>query len=241
MALLDALAAQAAFALRNADLFRAADDQGRRLERQAADRDQLQLIASALQEPAGIRDAMTVALRAACAAADVADAAVFVRDPDREVLVDLVGRTAELPLSDAPPAVRACLDTAAPQHDGPRVHVPMLAHGHVVGIVTAGTAAGPGPVAGDSVELLQIFAASAAVAVENARLYAELEDQRLELQAASTHKSRFLANMSHELRTPLNAIIGYSEMLAEDAADDGQDDAAPTSTKIRDAGRHLLG
>jgi signal transduction histidine kinase/CheY-like chemotaxis protein len=61
------------------------------------------------------------------------------------------------------------------------------------------------------------------------------------LEAASAHKSAFLASMSHELRTPLNAIIGYSEMLYETAQDEGQEEFLPDLTKIRDAGRHLLG
>ena len=60
-------------------------------------------------------------------------------------------------------------------------------------------------------------------------------------QAANRAKSAFLANMSHELRTPMNAIIGYSEMLAEDAEDEGYDELVPDLEKINTAGRHLLG
>ena len=61
-----------------------------------------------------------------------------------------------------------------------------------------------------------------------------------EAESASRTKSAFLANMSHELRTPLNAIIGYSEMLLEDAADQGDTAAPTTSSKIQNAGKHLL-
>lgn len=60
-------------------------------------------------------------------------------------------------------------------------------------------------------------------------------------EEASQSKSQFLANMSHELRTPLNAIIGYSEMLQDDAEDQGLDDFIPDLQKIRGAGKHLLG
>ncbi len=63
---------------------------------------------------------------------------------------------------------------------------------------------------------------------------------KLTAESANRAKSTFLANMSHELRTPLNAIIGYSEMLAEDAADNGMNEQAADLNKIRAAGKHLL-
>jgi signal transduction histidine kinase len=75
--------------------------------------------------------------------------------------------------------------------------------------------------------------------IEAAR--AEAERARGEAEAASRAKSTFLANMSHELRTPLNAIIGYSEMLAEDAADRGDQTGTQDLQKIQSAGKHLLG
>lgn len=80
----------------------------------------------------------------------------------------------------------------------------------------------------------------AAIASENAHLYETAKIAREVAETANKAKSIFLANMSHELRTPLNAIIGYSEMLAEDAEESGQDDFIPDLQKIRGAGRHLL-
>jgi len=68
----------------------------------------------------------------------------------------------------------------------------------------------------------------------------ELERSRSEAETANRAKSTFLANMSHELRTPLNAIIGYSEMLAEDLHDEGQDEHVQDLNKINSAGKHLL-
>ena len=84
------------------------------------------------------------------------------------------------------------------------------------------------------------FAAQSAIAIQNARLFSELEDKSRELEAASRHKSEFLANMSHELRTPLNAIIGFSEVLLERMFGELNDKQAEYLQDILSSGRHLL-
>ena len=91
------------------------------------------------------------------------------------------------------------------------------------------------------IALLETFADQAVIAIENARLFEELQEANRQLAEASQHKSQFLANMSHELRTPLNAIIGYSEMLQEEAEDLGEDAFIPDLQKVNAAGKHLLG
>ena len=82
------------------------------------------------------------------------------------------------------------------------------------------------------------FMATAAIAIENVRLFDEIQDKNRQLELASQHKSQFLANMSHELRTPLNAIIGVSEMLREDAEALKQD--TEPLDRVLSAARHLL-
>ncbi len=117
--------------------------------------------------------------------------------------------------------------------------VPLLREDHLVGglVVNRST---PGEFPPEVVALFQTFATQSALAIQNARLFKEIEAKSRELEVAGRHKSEFLANMSHELRTPLNAIIGYSEMLEEDAADLDGGRLVPDLQKINAAGKHLL-
>ena len=90
------------------------------------------------------------------------------------------------------------------------------------------------------VNLLQTFATQSALAIQNARLFREIEDKSREIEAANRHKSEFLANMSHELRTPLNAIIGFSEVLGERMFGELNEKQAEYTEDILSSGRHLL-
>lgn len=98
----------------------------------------------------------------------------------------------------------------------------------------------PAPFSEKEIGLLKTFADQAAIAIENARLFHEIEHKSRELEIASQHKSEFLANMSHELRTPLNAIIGFSEVLKENMFGDLNDKQFEYVADIHSSGQHLL-
>ena len=119
------------------------------------------------------------------------------------------------------------------------VTVPLLRHEEALGTIAV-TRRESGGFADDEIALLQTFADQAVIAIENVRLFTELEVANRQLKAASQHKSEFLANMSHELRTPLNAIIGFSEVLAEKMFGELNEKQEEYSKDIHASGQHLL-
>jgi signal transduction histidine kinase/CheY-like chemotaxis protein/HAMP domain-containing protein len=120
-----------------------------------------------------------------------------------------------------------------------RLAVPLVRDDQIVGALVV-RRKDPGPFSSELSDLLQTFATQSVVAIQNARLFREIEDQGRQLAVASQHKSQFLANMSHELRTPMNAIIGVGEMLLEDARDLGREHDIEPLERILRAARHLL-
>jgi len=117
--------------------------------------------------------------------------------------------------------------------------VPLLREDHLLGALAVNRTT-PGAFAPEVVALLKTFATQSALAIQNARLYREIEVKSHELEAASRHKSEFLANMSHELRTPLNAIIGFSEVLSERMFGEINEKQAEYIGDILQSGQHLL-
>jgi signal transduction histidine kinase/putative methionine-R-sulfoxide reductase with GAF domain len=99
----------------------------------------------------------------------------------------------------------------------------------------------PGEFPKNTVDLIKTFAAQSALAIQNARLFHEIEDKSRQLEEASQHKSQFLANMSHELRTPLNAILGYTELMADGAYGEPSEKMLGILKRLEANGKHLLG
>src|SRR5262247_2166347 len=121
-----------------------------------------------------------------------------------------------------------------------RLVVPLVGTNRVVGALVIRRKQ-PGKFPTSTVELLQTFAAQSVLALQNARLFREIEDKSRQLQLASEHKSQFVSSVSHELRTPLNAIIGLTDMLVTNAARFGTEKAKEPLQRVHRAGTHLLG
>jgi two-component system, NtrC family, sensor kinase len=118
--------------------------------------------------------------------------------------------------------------------------VPMLRENVTIGVLTLSRAE-VRPFMDKEIELVTPFADQAAIAIENTRLFDEIQDKNRQLQMASENKSRFVSSMSHELRTPLNAIIGLTEMMVTNAARFGTEKAMEPLQRVNRAGTHLLG
>jgi signal transduction histidine kinase len=121
-----------------------------------------------------------------------------------------------------------------------RLVAPLIRGDEVVGLLVVRRRA-PGAFAKNTIDLLKTFAAQSLLAIQNARLFHEIEDKGRQLESASKHKTQFLANMSHELRTPLNAVLGYTELILDNIYGEAPEKMRAVVERVQANGKHLLG
>jgi GAF domain-containing protein len=164
-------------------------------------------------------------------------------EPGRNTLVGrtaLEGRTVHIPDVRVDPEYT--WSEAIERSGGVRtiLGVPLIREGVPIGVFNLARTI-VRPFTDKQIELVSTFADQAVIAIENVRLFDEIQDKSRQLQLASEHKSQFVASMSHELRTPLNAIIGLTEMMVTNAARFGTEKAQEPLQRVNRAGTHLLG
>src|SRR6516225_5479647 len=118
--------------------------------------------------------------------------------------------------------------------------VPLLRANEAIGVLTVRRNE-VRPFTTQQIELAETFADQAVIAIENVRLFDEIQDKSRQLEEAGQHKSQFLANMSHEPRTPLNAILGYTELMADGAYGEPSEKMVGILQRLEANGKHLLG
>jgi signal transduction histidine kinase len=259
--LLEAFAAQAVIAIENVRLFTELRES---LEQQTASAEILQVIS---ESPTSVQPVLRAVVKAAVRFCGAEDALIILRDDDHIHVADHEGplpssvgerqlmeptrlgvrvmnegETIHIPdtqLAD-PREFAQTIEISGRYGVRALVGAPMMREGFGIGCILLRRAA-PSAFTPRQIALLEAFAAQAVIAIENVRLFTEIQEKSRQLEVASQHKSQFLANMSHELRTPLNAIIGYTEMMADGLYGNVPEKAAGVLERVQSNGRHLLG
>jgi signal transduction histidine kinase len=263
LALLQTFADQAVIAIENVRLFNELEARNRdlteALEQQTATSEILRVLSSS---PADVQPVFMAIANSAARLCEAFDAIVLRVEGD---VLRLVAHYGPMPAGDVP-LHRGTLggrtvierrrfhieDLQAEVHEFPQgsaiarerghrttLSVPLLREGVAIGNIQVRRNE-VRPFSDQHIALLETFADQAVIAIENVRLFKELESANRSLEAASRHKSEFLANMSHELRTPLNAIIGFSEALTERMFGELNEKQDEYLRDIYASGQHLL-
>ncbi len=259
--LAETFAAQAVIAIQNVRLFTELRES---LEQQTATGEILEVISQSPTDVKPVLDAVVAAARKFCGADD---ATIIMRDGAELLMANHAGTLGQL-LGERIPIDRTSMSGRA-VIDGKTFHVPdvealdrseyataidlsrrtnvravlaapMLSEGEAVGCILLRKPIAEA-FAPRQIELAEAFAAQAVIAIQNVRLFTEIQEKSRQLEVASQHKSQFLANMSHELRTPLNAILGYTEMMTDGLYGDVPEKAQGVLERVQSNGRHLLG
>ncbi|HZP99452.1 MAG TPA: ATP-binding protein [Reyranella sp.] len=259
--LLESFAAQAVIAIQNVRLF---TELRETLEQQTATAEILRVISSS---PTDVQPVLDAVVNAALRFSGAEDAVIVLREGNETVVaahegtlstpmglrrqaggnsitgrVIFTGETLHIPDIDTVDRTEFADSIALSQEHGwhAAFAVPMLREGSAVGAIMLRKAE-RGPFTPRHIEMAETFAAQAVIAIENVRLFTEIQEKSRQLEVASQHKSQFLANMSHELRTPLNAILGYTEMMVDGLYGDLPAKAQATLERVQSNGKHLLG
>src|SRR5262249_7706453 len=118
--------------------------------------------------------------------------------------------------------------------------IPLIGGDRIVGALVVRRRT-PGEFLKSTIDLLETFADQSVLAIQNARLFREIEEKGRELAEASKHKAQFLANISHQLRTPLNAILGYTELILDSIYGEPSEKMRTVLERLQANGKHLLG
>jgi signal transduction histidine kinase len=245
------------------------EERTRQLARSVSELEALGEVSRAISSTLDLRVVLDSILAHACELADAGGGAIYVYDPARrefdleaghKMSEDLIAAVRRHPIRLGDALIDQCAErreafqiadlASAPPHPLFELHlkagvrallaVPLLLQQEVIGALIVRRRR-VGAFADETVILLQSFAAQSAVAIQNARLFREIEDKSRQLEAASRHKSEFLANMSHELRTPLNAVLGYAELIRDGIYGEVPGKIQDVLERIQHNGRHLLG
>ena len=267
--LVTTFADQAVIAINNVALFAEVQARTQELTRSVAELEALGKVGQAVSSSLDLKTVLGTILANACEISGTGGGAIYVLDEAKRLLSleaghnmsdALIQAVREHPLGLDDPMVGQSAAEGVPvqiadigeHRDHPLfevlhaggiralLSVPLIHQGRAIGVLVMRRVRA-GAFEPQTVSLLEAFASQSSIAINNARLFREIEEKGEQLRVASLHKSQFLANMSHELRTPLNAILGYTELIQDGVYGDLTPKVTGVLDRVQSNGRHLLG